>query len=149
MDITIPHSFEPVITLTKWSDPLVEYWGFEPDSLYVERFWLPVLGPTATWLVRRLNYELGNTSDFRGAVDIDLGYVATTMGLSFAAGRNSPFTKAIQRLVMFGIAHSTEDGFALRTMLPAVAGRHARRWPEAFKAEHDTIASNHIKGLQP
>lgn len=35
-----------VITIEAWRDPVVEALGHDPRSLYVETFWLPVLGPT-------------------------------------------------------------------------------------------------------
>ena len=37
-----------------WDDPVVDRRGHDPRSAYVEQFWLSVLGPTATWLLRRL-----------------------------------------------------------------------------------------------
>ena len=36
-------------------DPLVESLGFEPRSVYAETYWLPVLGPSALWALRRLS----------------------------------------------------------------------------------------------
>ncbi len=53
----VPASAEllrPEITVKPWVDPVVEAHGFSPRSPYVETCWLPVLGPTATWLYRRL-----------------------------------------------------------------------------------------------
>ena len=40
--------------VTPWHDPVVDRRGHDPRSAYVEQFWLGVLGPTATWLLRRL-----------------------------------------------------------------------------------------------
>ena len=37
-----------------WHDPVVDSVGFDVRSNYVELFWLNVLGPTATWALRRL-----------------------------------------------------------------------------------------------
>ena len=42
------------IVVRPWLDPVVDDHGFDPRSRYVEEFWLGVLGPTATWLIRRL-----------------------------------------------------------------------------------------------
>jgi hypothetical protein len=49
-DATEPSSLW-VVPLT---DPLVEALGFDPRSWYVEHFWLPVIGPTCTWLLRHV-----------------------------------------------------------------------------------------------
>ena len=37
-----------------WPDPVIDQVGHDPRSVYVERFWLGILGPSATWLVRHL-----------------------------------------------------------------------------------------------
>ena len=42
------------VHVTPWHDPVVDRRGHDPRSVYVEQFWLGVLGPTATWLLRRL-----------------------------------------------------------------------------------------------
>ena len=54
------------ITVRPWIDPVVDDDGFDPRSRYVEVFWLGVLGPTATWLLRRLvagRLQMGVCSD--------------------------------------------------------------------------------------
>ena len=43
----------PIVTVRPWIDPVVDDDGHDPRSRYVEQFWLGVLGPTATWLIRR------------------------------------------------------------------------------------------------
>ena len=45
---------EATVRVVPWPDPVVEEHGHDPRSAYVERYWLGLLGPTATWLVRRL-----------------------------------------------------------------------------------------------
>ena len=45
---------ETIVRITPWIDPVVDRRGHDPRSSYVEQFWLGTLGPTATWLVRRL-----------------------------------------------------------------------------------------------
>jgi hypothetical protein len=37
---------------------------------------------------------------------------------------------------MFGLAHQTSDGFAVRRRIPAVANRHLRRMPPAVQRAH-------------
>lgn len=36
----------PTIAVEAWSDPVIDQLGHDPRSAYVERFWLPVLGPS-------------------------------------------------------------------------------------------------------
>lgn len=42
------------LTVASWDDPVVEAAGHHVRSVYVETFWLPTLGPSATWVLRRL-----------------------------------------------------------------------------------------------
>src|SRR3546814_17427683 len=42
------------ISVRPWPDPVIDQVGHDPRSPYVEQFWLGILGPTATWLLRRL-----------------------------------------------------------------------------------------------
>ena len=125
---------QPSVSIRQWSDPIVDNDGHDPRSRYVETFWLGVLGPTATWLIRRLATELDRHPD---GYELDLDTVARSMGLSFSAGRSSPFTKALQRCVMFGLAHPLPSGgLAVRRRIPRVAHRHLRRMPPTLQAEH-------------
>ena len=49
-----PDALPASVHVTPWHDPVVDRRGHDPRSAYVEQFWLSVLGPTATWLIRRL-----------------------------------------------------------------------------------------------
>jgi hypothetical protein len=40
--------------LSRWDDPMVERLGFPVNSLYTEAVMLPILGPSATFCLRRL-----------------------------------------------------------------------------------------------
>ena len=82
------------VTIRPWDDPVVDERGHDPRSAYVERYWLGVIGPTATWIVRRFADEFDHSPD--GFV-IDLGHMARTMGLSYRRGSSSPFGKSIHR----------------------------------------------------
>jgi hypothetical protein len=123
-----------LVPIRAWIDPVVDDNGHDPRSSYVEMFWLGVLGPTATWLLRRLAAGL---DDSPTGYDLDLTSTASAMGLSFRSGRSSAFTKALQRCVMFGLAHPLPDGgLAVRRRVPAVAHRHLRRMPPTLQRQH-------------
>lgn len=122
------------ITVRPWVDPLVDRHGHDARSHYVELFWLGVLGPTATWLLRRLVTGLDRRPD---GYEVDLSELAAALGLSYVRGTASPFGRAVQRCVMFGLAHPLSDGLAVRRRVPVVAQRHLRRLPEPLQAAHD------------
>lgn len=130
MTITTPST---LITVRPWIDPVIDDDGFDPRSRYVEIFWLGVLGPTGTWLLRRLVAGLEQQPE---GYELDLSATARSMGLSFSAGRSSPFSKALQRCVMFGLAHQIESGIAVRRRLPPISLRHLQRMPEDVQAAH-------------
>jgi hypothetical protein len=124
----------PFLTIRQWIDPVVDERGHDPRSRYVEIFWLGVLGPTATWLLRRLASGLEVEPD---GYELDLQVTAASMGLKFSPGRSSPFSRALQRCVMFGMAHPLPGGgLAVRRRIPPVGHRHLRRMPEQLQLEH-------------
>ena len=125
-----------------WVDRTVDERGHDPRSAYVERYWLWVIGPTATLIMRRFADEFDRRPD--GFV-LDLGHTATTMGLSYTRGQNSPFGKALHRCVMFGLAQPTADGFAVRRMVPNVAQRHLSRLPDDVQRSHYEWARRSIR----
>src|SRR5690606_19120243 len=95
-----------------WPDPILDADGFDPRSIYVEKFWLGVIGPTALWIMRRFADLLDVSPQGRA---LDLRHTATTMGLSFKdAAPTSPFGRAIGRCALFGLVHPQPDGFAVR-----------------------------------
>jgi hypothetical protein len=136
-DPAAPHDADrdtDTIIVRPWVDALVDEDGFDPRSRYVEIFWLGVLGPTATWLLRRLVAGLERSPD---GYELDLDATAQAMGLSFTSGRSSPFSKALQRCVMFGLAHPIDGGLAVRRRVPPVSFRHLRRMPDSLQRAHD------------
>src|SRR3954447_18606141 len=42
------------ITVVPWPDDVIDALGHDPRSNYVETYWLGTLGPSTTWLLRRL-----------------------------------------------------------------------------------------------
>ena len=123
-----------VVRITPWIDPVVDQRGHDPRSSYVERFWLGTLGPTATWLVRRL---VAGFDDQPDGYELDLATTAQMLGLSYSKGASSAFAKAFGRCIMFGLAHQRSDGYAVRRLLPDVARRHLSRMPNVLQQEHE------------
>jgi len=125
--------FEHHVTISPWVDPVVDRRGHDPRSTYVERFWLGTLGPTATWLLRRL---VAGFDDHPAGYELDLATTAQALGLSYTKGNSSPFAKAFGRCIMFGLAHIRSDGYAIRRRIPEVARRHLVRLPTDVQVEH-------------
>lgn len=125
---------ESTLMVVPWHDPIVEAVGFEARSQYVELFWLNVLGPTATWALRRLvtgldRYPLG--------YEMDLGETASMLGLAYGIGTSNSFARALQRCVLFGVSQHVPGGLAVRRKVPPVARRHLARMPDSLQVMHE------------
>lgn len=121
------------VRIVPWNDPLIDRTGHDPRGRYAETFWLSVIGPTASWIMRRIADLLDASPE---GVEVDLVHTARTMGLAYDGSTSSPFGRALNRCVMFGLAHQLSDGFAVRRWLPDVATRHLARLPEDVQAAH-------------
>ncbi len=122
------------VHVVAWLDPIADPHGVHPCSRYVELYWLPVIGPSTTWLLRRLAYGL---EMHPAGLQLDLTETARTLGLGERLGKNSPFRRALQRLCTFELARSHgPDGLAVRTTVPPLPLRHSSRLPETLQASH-------------
>lgn len=131
-----PAEAEPrgTLQIAAWPDPLVDKLGHDPRSQYVERFWLPILGPSTCWLLRRLADGLDARPD---GYELDLGDTARALGLGKGRGRNAPFARAIRRTTDFGLArHDGKAALGVRRHVPPLTAGQIRRLPAGLQAEH-------------
>jgi hypothetical protein len=122
------------LRIVPWPDPVADPHGVHPCSRYVELYWLGIIGPSTTWLLRRLSYGLEVQGN---GFDIDLAETARSLGLGERMGKNSPFRRALQRLCTFELARAHGPGaLAVRTRIPPLPLRHLSRLPEPLQASH-------------
>lgn len=123
-----------VLPVRRWPDPVIDALGHDPRSSYVERFWLGVLGPSTTWLLRLMASELeANPAGFQ----LDLAETAQVLGLGGRGGRHSPFMRSLTRICRFELAESRSDGtLAVRRKLPPLNRRQLVRLPPSLQAAH-------------
>jgi hypothetical protein len=124
---------EPTLMVVPWHDPVVDDVGFDVRSTYVELFWLNILGPSATWALRRLVHGLDR---YPLGYELDLGETANELGLSYSTATSSTFVRALQRCILFGVSQPIADGLAVRRRLPPVAARHLARMPAGLQQQH-------------
>lgn len=130
---TLPDLTTESIAIKPWPDPVIDEVGHDPRSAYVERFWLGVLGPSTTWLLRRVAAGLEQAP---AGFDLPLEDTARALGLG-GRGRQSPFVRALGRVCQFELAQAQEPGvLAVRRKLPPLSRRQLQRLPEALQAEH-------------
>lgn len=122
------------VTVCPWPDPVIDALGYDPRSAYVERFWLGVLGPSTTWLLRLLASELEENPE---GFELDLRHAAQVLGLSSRGGRQSPFMRALTRCCRFDMAEVRDDGvLAVRLKVPPLNRRQLVRLPMELQDAH-------------
>jgi hypothetical protein len=105
-----------------------------PCSRYVELYWLGIIGPSTTWLLRRLTYGLEVHGD---GFDLHLPETARSLGLGDKMGKNSPFRRALARLITFELARPHgPGGLAVRQHIPPLPLRHLSRLPDSLQRSH-------------
>lgn len=118
-----------------WPDGVIDALGHDPRSSYVEQFWLGVLGPSTTWLLRRLAAGLDASP---AGFDLPLADTARALGLGTKGGRHSPFMRALGRCCQFGLAEARADGvLAVRRKVPPLNRRQLLRLPPSLQAAHE------------
>jgi hypothetical protein len=144
MSIAVDEALGPrsAVPVQPWADPVIERIGHDPRSSYVERFWLSILGPSTTFLLRRLANRLEREPD--GFV-LDLSETARAIGLGGQGrpGKQSPFVRAISRSCQFGLARYQEDALVVRRRLPPLTFRQVQRLPESLQIEHRSWQDEH------
>lgn len=120
--------------VTPWPDPVIDRLGHDPCGEYVEQYWLGIIGPTATWLLRRLATRLSTSPQ---GFELDLRNCAGEVGVGFNGGRNSPFMKSIIRLCQYELTQVQQRKFlAVRTRIPTLPKRYLNRLPEHLQLQH-------------
>ena len=115
-----------VMRVVAWVDPVVDALGFDPRSDYVELFWLGVIGPSTTWLMRRLAAGLDRSPE---GFTLDLIETARALGIGGHGGlgsRNSPFARTLVRACQFGLAQPNGAQLAVQAPAPPAERAPAR-----------------------
>ncbi|MHB8439464.1 MAG: hypothetical protein ACYDD4_09920 [Acidimicrobiales bacterium] len=123
------------VQIVPWPDDVVEAHGLDPRSWYAEQFWLPVLGPTSLWLLRRAAAVFEQAPD---GFTVELGELSRLLGLGGGIGRNSPMARTLGRCVNFDVARrSSGDIIEVRRALPPLPQRYRVRLPLRLQRLHD------------
>ena len=109
--------------------------GHHPRSPYVELFWLGVLGPSATWLIRRLALRLEEAPE---GVLVNTAEIAGEIGLGGRQALQSAFERAFERCCRFGLMQrGRHNTLFVRTRLPDLTARMTERLPSRLRVLHD------------
>lgn len=118
-----------------WPDQIIDDVGQHVASAYCETFWLPIIGPTALWLLRA---AARHTAEGPWAVDVEA--LGRSLGVGGSFGRHSLLHRTFDRLKRFECADGGwSTTWRLRTHLPPLARRHLARLPEPLQRQHDVL----------
>ena len=119
-------------TVVRLTDDVIDLVGHPATHTYVERFWLPIIGPSSVLALRRIAGWLERSP---AGVSVSLGLLAGDLGIG-----QSPAARTLARLVGFDLAVVTPaDQLAVRTVLPPLPRRLAVRLPSHLAAAHDEL----------
>lgn len=131
----MPNPPPSTVCLRPWIDPVVEAVGAGPTSTYVEYCWLPILGPTATWLYRRLGraVESGDQPMF------NLTELGRSLGVRPTLSPNGPLVRSLVRLERFGVVRSADTAILVRRALAPLSAAQLRSLPEGLQRVHTAL----------
>lgn len=142
--ISTPIAPSPTLAIRPWPDLVIDDVGHDPRSPYVEQFWLGVLGPTATWLLRRL---VAGLEAAPAGFELDLAATSVELGLGTHLGPHTPFIRSIRRCCRFGAADLVDDAtLRVRRKLPPLTRIQVERLPDRLRVAHDRWTAREAPG---
>lgn len=132
----LPVPVDGSLRVRAWNDPYLADCGHDARSSYVELFWLGILGPSSTMLLRRLATGLEHAPDGYRLPVVD---TARSLGLAPPTTRNSPFVRALHRCVLYRVARFVDGDLEVRRRLPTLHGAQLSRLPESLRAAHEHL----------
>ncbi|MDP8992015.1 MAG: hypothetical protein M3N31_03030 [Actinomycetota bacterium] len=139
---SVPSGPAGLLPVRPWPDDVIDSLGHDPRSHYVETYWLGILGPSTTWLLRRV--VAGLEAEPEG-FDLDLAETARCLGLGDKGGRHSPFMRALSRLVQFELAQPQGRALAVRRKVPPLSRRQVTRLPASLQAQHQRLVEANLR----
>jgi hypothetical protein len=142
--VTVTPSPAPSLMVRPWPDSVIDRLGHDPRSAYVERFWLPVLGPSSCWLLRRLAARFERQPD---GFELPVDETAISLGLGVRPGRQAPLRRTIERCCQFRITHLDGEAATLlvRRKLPPLTRNQVARLPDSLQAAHRAYLEQQLR----
>jgi len=119
----------PTFRIVEWPSLAA---GHPVASSYVETFWLPILGPSALLVGRRLGDWLDETA---GETVVDLVDLGASIGIGTGTGRHTSINRTLIRLCDYSLARIEGDHLEVRTVWPDLPPRMHHRLPDSLRTE--------------
>lgn len=105
----------------------------DPRSAYVETFWLPIVGPSTTLLLRRLADEFDAQP---GGFEIEAAALSRDIGLGPRIDHRSSFGRTLDRSERFRLVRLDGPLLHVRRRLPGLGNRLAGKLSPRLRALH-------------
>lgn len=129
------------LTVVVLHDTVIDAVGYDAGDPYVETYWLPIIGPSALWALRRLT---GWLTIQPSGVTVPIAALGAELGLGHQVARSSSAVRTLARLVGFDLAAITpDDTLAVRMVLPPLPRRLSLRLPAHMLPAHDRAVQEH------
>lgn len=99
---------------------------YDAGDVYVETYWLPILGPSDVLAVRRIALWIEAEAD---GVNVDLAELGASLGVGTGTGRHTQINRTLTRLIDFGVARITGEHLEVHTTFPPLPAQLRRRLP--------------------
>ena len=116
-----------------WLDPERDDQSHDPRSAYVETFWLPIIGPSTTLLLRRLADEFDAEPQ---GFEIECSDLSREIGLGHRLDRRSSFSRTLERCAKFNLVRLEGEVLLVRRRIPSLSYRQTSRLSERLQALH-------------
>lgn len=138
----------PTLLIRPWEDPVLDHQGHDPRSAYVEVFWLPLLGPSATFLARSFARRLEQDP---AGFSVPADEAARSLGLGAKAGARSPFNRTLNRLAQFRLVHldasdaGNQDLVLARRRFPGLSRAQIAKLPAMLRDAHEAYRAAELR----
>lgn len=116
-----------------WEDPEQDAVGHDPRSAYVETFWLPVVGPSTTLLLRRLADEFDLEPQ---GFEINGASLSKEIGLGPRMDRRGSFARTLERCMKFHLVQQQGDLLYVRRHIPPLSYRQVNKLGNRLQTLH-------------
>jgi hypothetical protein len=128
-----------------WLDPEQDDNGHDPRSAYVETFWLPVVGPSTTLLLRRLADEFDAEPE---GFEIEASVLSREIGLGARIDRRGAFARTLERCTKFHLLQQQGDLLYVRQRIPPLSYRQLKRLGRLQALHHSWTIDRADDGAQ-
>lgn len=131
------------LRITTWSDPIIDRLGYDPRSLYVEKFWLGMLGPTTILLLRHCAQSLEESPE---GFELHFNATAAALGLGSKVGRAGPLARSLARACRFSVVRSLSlTEIEVRRRLPPLTNKQVSYLPPRRQHEHAMFIAGQLQ----